>query len=122
MPIYEYVCRACNRHIEVLQKVNDPPLSECTHCGEAALRKKVSAAAFRLKGGGWYETDFKTGDKKKNLAGDTDKKPAKDGGGAGDGKADSGSGKSSGGDSAVGGSGDSGKKDSGKKSADKSGA
>ena len=44
----------------------------CPDCGEASLRKKISAAAFRLKGSGWYETDFKTKDKK-NLAGDSDK-------------------------------------------------
>jgi len=83
MPIYEYQCRACGRETEVLQKLSDEPLVDCPHCGEAALKKKVSAAAFRLKGGGWYETDFKTGDKK-NIAG---------GGKDADSGADSGSGK-----------------------------
>jgi putative FmdB family regulatory protein len=67
MPIYEYQCPACGKELEVLQKVSDEPLRDCPQCGKATLQKKVSAAAFRLKGGGWYETDFKTGNKK-NLA------------------------------------------------------
>jgi putative FmdB family regulatory protein len=61
MPIYEYQCKACAKEMEVLQKISDAPLQDCPACGEASLKKKVSAAAFRLKGGGWYETDFKTG-------------------------------------------------------------
>lgn len=68
MPIYEYLCQSCGEQTEVIQKLSDAPLVDCPHCGEADMKKKVSAAAFRLKGGGWYETDFKTGDKK-NLAG-----------------------------------------------------
>ena len=67
MPIYEYQCQACDKQLEVLRKISDPPLVKCPTCGEESLRKKVSAAAFRLKGGGWYETDFKTSGKK-NLA------------------------------------------------------
>ncbi|MCX2979334.1 zinc ribbon domain-containing protein [Halieaceae bacterium IMCC14734] len=70
MPIYEYQCQSCQHSLEALQKISDDPLLECPACGAAALNKKVSAAAFRLKGGGWYETDFKTGNKK-NLAGDS---------------------------------------------------
>ena len=70
MPIYEYQCDACGASHEALQKVSDAPLEICPYCHKQALRKKVSAAAFRLKGGGWYETDFKKGDNKKNLAGD----------------------------------------------------
>lgn len=81
MPIYEYQCEACRHELEVLQKINDEPLRECPVCHELRLKKKVSAAAFRLKGGGWYETDFKTGDKK-NIAGDDKKAAAKDDGGA----------------------------------------
>jgi putative FmdB family regulatory protein len=69
MPIYAYLCQACHREVEVLQKVSEAPLRDCPECGEPALKKKVTAAAFRLKGGGWYETDFKKGEKKKNLAG-----------------------------------------------------
>ena len=82
MPIYEYQCEACSEKLEALQKISDAPLVDCPACGEAALKKLVSAAAFRLKGGGWYETDFKTGDKKKNLVsgGDSDT-AAKSGGG-----------------------------------------
>ena len=70
MPIYEYQCLACGELTEALQKMSDAPLTVCPSCGEAALKKKISAAAFRLKGGGWYETDFKSGNKK-NLAGDS---------------------------------------------------
>ncbi len=69
MPIYEYSCKACEHEFETLQRVRDAPLVDCPQCGAAELRKKVSVAAFRLKGGGWYETDFKSGDKK-NLAGE----------------------------------------------------
>ena len=64
MPIYEYQCDSCGNRIEALQKISDEPLKICSACGSASLRKLVSAASFRLKGKGWYETDFKTGDKK----------------------------------------------------------
>jgi putative FmdB family regulatory protein len=68
MPFYEYQCRNCGAQTEVLQKITDPPLKKCPKCGKAQLQKLVSAPVFRLKGGGWYETDFK-GDKdnKRNL-------------------------------------------------------
>lgn len=69
MPIYEYQCQDCGESLEILQKISDAPATDCPVCGKPTLKKKVSAAAFRLKGGGWYETDFKTGNKK-NLAGD----------------------------------------------------
>jgi len=69
MPIYEYQCEACDHKMEKLQKLSDEPLKVCPVCNEPKLNKLVSAAGFRLKGGGWYETDFKTG-KKKNVAGD----------------------------------------------------
>ena len=71
MPIYEYVCQACGAHTEIMQKVSDPPAKKCPSCGRSKLAKQVSAAGFRLGGGGWYETDFKS-DKKRNLAGDTE--------------------------------------------------
>lgn len=64
MPIYEYQCSNCHNRLETLQKISDAPLSECPACQQQKLRKLVSAPSFRLKGGGWYETDFKTGDKK----------------------------------------------------------
>lgn len=69
MPIYEYQCQACGELTEALQKISDPLLRDCPHCGQAALKKKVSAAAFRLKGGGWYETDFKSAGRR-NVAGE----------------------------------------------------
>lgn len=76
MPIYEYECTACGHTLEKLQKVTEAPLLQCPQCNEASLQKLISAAGFRLKGGGWYETDFKTGNKK-NLTGGSDaSKPA----------------------------------------------
>ncbi len=72
MPIYEYQCEACGHDLEAIQKMSDAPLTECPACGKPALRKRISAAGFRLKGGGWYETDFKSGSKR-NLAGDSAK-------------------------------------------------
>jgi len=68
MPIYEYECEACGHVFDELQKMADEPLTDCPKCKKTTLKKLVSAAAFRLKGGGWYETDFKTGSKK-NIAG-----------------------------------------------------
>jgi putative FmdB family regulatory protein len=67
MPIYEYRCKACGYEMELLQKIADEPLLQCPSCGEDQLRKLISAVGFRLKGGGWYETDFKSGNKR-NLA------------------------------------------------------
>lgn len=69
MPIYEYQCEACGYRLEKLQKMSEDPLVDCPECRETKLRKLVSAAVFRLKGTGWYETDFKTGSKR-NLVGD----------------------------------------------------
>ena len=71
MPIYEYRCDNCGHEFETIQKVSEGPLVDCPQCSEARLKKKVSAAAFRLKGGGWYETDFKSGNKK-NVTADGD--------------------------------------------------
>jgi len=67
MPIYEYRCSACSAELEKLQKISDAPLVECPECGKPALVKLVSASSFRLKGSGWYETDFKTGKKKNGV-------------------------------------------------------
>lgn len=76
MPFYEYECRACGAQTEVLQKISDKPLRKCEACGKSSLVKLVSAPIFRLKGGGWYETDFKSDqDRKRNLVGDADDKP-----------------------------------------------
>lgn len=71
MPIYEYQCQACEHVFDVLQKMSDEPLTYCPECGEPKLRKLLSAPNFRLKGGGWYETDFKDKNKR-NLAGTAD--------------------------------------------------
>ncbi len=68
MPIYDYVCKACGKTSEIMHKISDPPETDCPECGKPELSKQVSAAGFRLSGGGWYETDFKSGNKK-NLAG-----------------------------------------------------
>ena len=69
MPFYEYQCGQCGSQVEVMQKISDSPLRKCPSCGKSALKKLISAPVFRLKGSGWYETDFK-GDKdnKRNLA------------------------------------------------------
>lgn len=69
MPIYEYVCQSCGREAEIMQKLSEPPARKCPACGRLKLRKVISAAGFRLSGGGWYESDFKSG-QKRNIAGD----------------------------------------------------
>jgi putative FmdB family regulatory protein len=70
MPFYEYECPHCGYRDEVLQKINDKPLKKCPSCGKNGLKKLMSAPVFRLKGSGWYETDFKSDkDNKRNLAG-----------------------------------------------------
>jgi len=58
MPIYEYACTKCEHKLETIQKMNDEPLVKCPACGEDSLKKLISAAAFHLKGSGWYKTDF----------------------------------------------------------------
>ncbi|HKE97282.1 MAG TPA: zinc ribbon domain-containing protein [Povalibacter sp.] len=86
MPFYEYECSACKFYVEALQKISDAPLKKCPSCGKQTLKKLVSAPVFRLKGGGWYETDFKSDQEgKRNLAGAEEAPPADD---AGKGKAD----------------------------------
>jgi putative FmdB family regulatory protein len=69
MPFYEYQCKSCGHDLEAMQKISDPPLKKCPQCGKSQLQRLMSAPVFRLKGGGWYETDFK-GDKdnQRNLA------------------------------------------------------
>ena len=80
MPFYEYQCNACEHRLEVLQKISDEPLCYCPECGEASLKKLISRSAFRLKGDGWYETDFKNSgakdasDKKSGAKDGNDKK------------------------------------------------
>jgi putative FmdB family regulatory protein len=77
MPFYEYECQACKYYTEVMQKISDAPLTKCPSCGKRSLKKLVSAPVFRLKGGGWYETDFKSDkESRRNLLG-PDKEEAK---------------------------------------------
>jgi len=78
MPIYEYQCQRCEHKFESLQKISDEPLTDCPECHQSTLKKLISAAGFRLKGKGWYETDFKGGDKKKNIHGDAPTKKSDD--------------------------------------------
>jgi putative FmdB family regulatory protein len=69
MPFYEYECKNCGHTLEAMQKISESPLKKCPDCGKSQLQRLMSAPVFRLKGGGWYETDFK-GDKdnQRNLA------------------------------------------------------
>ena len=76
MPIYEYICEACEQNHEALQKMSDAPLTDCPQCGEPSLKKKISAAGFRLSGSGWYETDFKSGGQRNVADSGAKKEPA----------------------------------------------
>lgn len=82
MPIYEYECKACGHRLEAIQKISDQPLQDCPECASAELARLVSAPSFRLRGGGWYETDFKTGNRRygtqKEGAAASGDKPAAD--------------------------------------------
>ena len=82
MPIYEYQCQACGNEHEALQKMSADPLIMCPACSEPELKKKISAAGFRLKGGGWYETDFKSGSKKNVAESSSKAAPTKASGGS----------------------------------------
>ncbi|HQU15985.1 MAG: FmdB family transcriptional regulator [Chromatiales bacterium 21-64-14] len=77
MPIYEYRCTGCGHELEAIQKMSDDPLLDCPACGKPTLQKLISAAGFRLKGGGWYETDFKSGHKKNVVESDGTKSEGK---------------------------------------------
>jgi putative FmdB family regulatory protein len=77
MPIYEYECNACGERHEFIQKFSDAPMRKCPACGKSRLRKLVSAAAFHLKGNGWYVTDFRDKDKKNGKDGKDDKSAGK---------------------------------------------
>ena len=79
MPFYEYECQACKFYTEVMQRITDAPLTKCPSCGKRALKKLVSAPVFRLKGSGWYETDFKSAqENKRNLVGTEKEEPKAD--------------------------------------------
>jgi len=81
VPIYEYQCQACGNEHEAIQKMSADPLVICPACSEPELKKKISAAGFRLKGNGWYETDFKGGSKK-NVSEASKTAPTKTAGGS----------------------------------------
>ena len=70
MPIYEYQCNSCGNRLEALQGLHDAPLMDCPECGKPALSKMISAAGFQLKGGGWYQTDYKAKDRKSSSESD----------------------------------------------------
>jgi putative FmdB family regulatory protein len=77
MPFYEYECRSCGHHLEAMQKMDAAPLRKCPACGKRTLKRLMSAAAFRLKGGGWYETDFKSEKEgQRNIQGEKSEAPA----------------------------------------------
>ncbi len=78
MPIYGYACKECGHTLDALQKIAEDPLVDCPECGKPALKRQLSAPRFRLKGQGWYETDFKK-DNKRNLAGDSEVKTGTNG-------------------------------------------
>ncbi|MDH3614174.1 MAG: zinc ribbon domain-containing protein [Gammaproteobacteria bacterium] len=77
MPIYEYACKKCDHRLDALQKIADAPLVDCPECGEPGLKRLLSAPRFRLKGEGWYETDFKK-DNQRNLHGEKAPSKSKD--------------------------------------------
>lgn len=74
MPIYAYECNACGAQEEHLQRFSDPPMTTCERCG-GALGKLLSAAAFHLKGGGWYKDGYAS--TKPSTEGSTDKSEKK---------------------------------------------
>jgi putative FmdB family regulatory protein len=102
MPIYEYQCEKCEGTFEAIQKFSDDPLTECRLCGDGAVRKLLSAPAFRLKGSGWYETDFKK-DRQKNLVKSDGDKGSSSSDAGSSGKSDGGGGAKSDGSSSGGG-------------------
>jgi len=73
MPIYEYACKNCDHTLDALQKMNEDPLVYCPSCGEPRLKRLISAPRFRLKGQGWYETDFKKDNQRNLLRSDTER-------------------------------------------------
>jgi len=90
VPIYEYACGSCEHRFETIQRASEEPLKDCPACGASALKKLLSAPVFRLKGAGWYETDFKTGNKK-NISGSDESNGKANGQDKGDGAGKTGS-------------------------------
>ena len=96
MPIYEYECNACGEQHEFIQKFSESPKRKCPACGKLRLRKLISAAAFHLKGSGWYVTDFRDGDKKKPAEGGDSAKSTDNSSSGGEGKSENNATESSG--------------------------
>jgi putative FmdB family regulatory protein len=88
MPIYEYRCSACGYQNDYLQKLSEPPLTDCPECGKSTFTKQVTAAGFQLKGTGWYATDFKNNGKGKSSSSKEEGKSADSGSGDSGGKPD----------------------------------
>jgi putative FmdB family regulatory protein len=84
MPIYEYRCQSCGHELEKLQRMSDAALTDCPECGKSELKRLVSAAAFRLKGGGWYETDFKKSNQRNLVDSGSEKSSSSDKSSGGD--------------------------------------
>lgn len=66
VPAYDYACERCARTFEVRQRISEPPLTECVHCG-GPVRRLLAPASFILKGGGWYVTDYPSEARKKGM-------------------------------------------------------
>jgi putative FmdB family regulatory protein len=77
LPIYEYACQDCDHSLDALQKIADAPLLDCPACSKPSLKRLLSAPRFRLKGQGWYETDFKKNNQR-NLHGDKESSKSAD--------------------------------------------
>jgi len=70
MPTYEYACKDCSEHVEVVQSFKDDPLTECPACG-GPLRKVFAPVGIVLKGSGFYKTDNRSGGSKKKSSGES---------------------------------------------------
>jgi putative FmdB family regulatory protein len=90
MPIYEYRCQSCGHELEKLQRMSDAALTDCPECGKSTLKRLVSAAGFRLKGAGWYETDFKKSNQRNLVDSASDKSGSSSGVTSGDSAASAG--------------------------------
>lgn len=86
MPIYEYACNNCDHTLDALQKMSEDPLSDCPECGKPQLQRLISAPRFRLKGAGWYETDFKKDNQRNVLKSDSESAKSSADSGAADSK------------------------------------
>ena len=90
MPIYEYQCGSCGHEAEVFQRMSDEDETQCPACESETWKRLISAAGFRLKGGGWYETDFKSGNKRNVVGGEGQEKAGTADGPKAEAKADGG--------------------------------